>query len=388
MLTFDQLDALTVPITDLYEEYIQTVINDIARRLVKMGKPTITAAWQLQRLQESGAVYKNAIKELSRLTGQSEQILKETFEAAGVQTMRFDDAIYKAAGLNPLPLHLSPAMTQVLAAGLQKTGGIINNLTMTTATSAQQAFIHAADIAYMQVTTGVLSYDEAIKRAIRGVGGDGLLITYPSGHRDQLDVAMRRTVLTGVSQTSGELQMTRANEMGSDLVQVSAHIGARPEHAAWQGKIYSRSGTDRSYPDFVKSTKYGTGEGLMGWNCRHSFYPYFKGISKPLYDGATMRNYEKKTVQYQKKDIPIYDATQRQREIERYIRGWKRQENTTANALAQAKISQPGSKLVFELERDLLKSKSRVKDWQEVMRDFVNETGLQRQSVRERIVLL
>lgn len=388
MLTFDQLDALTVPITDLYEEYIQTVINDIARRLVKMGKPTITAAWQLQRLQESGAVYKNAIKELSRLTGQSEQILKETFEAAGVQTMRFDDAVYKAAGLNPLPLHLSPAMTQVLAAGLQKTGGIINNLTMTTATSAQQAFIHAADIAYMQVTTGVLSYDEAIKRAIRGVGGDGLLITYPSGHRDQLDVAMRRTVLTGVSQTSGELQMTRANEMGSDLVQVSAHIGARPEHAAWQGKIYSRSGTDRSYPDFVKSTKYGTGEGLMGWNCRHSFYPYFKGISKPLYDGATMRNYEKKTVQYQKKDIPIYDATQRQREIERYIRGWKRQENTTANALAQAKISQPGSKLVFELERDLLKSKSRVKDWQEVMRDFVNETGLQRQSVRERIVLL
>lgn len=388
MLTFDQLDALTVPITDLYEEYIQTVINDIARRLVKMGKPTITAAWQLQRLQESGAVYKNAIKELSRLTGQSEQILKETFEAAGVQTMRFDDAIYKAAGLNPLPLHLSPAMAQVLAAGLQKTGGIINNLTMTTATSAQQAFIHAADIAYMQVTTGVLSYDEAIKRAIRGVGGDGLLITYPSGHRDQLDVAMRRTVLTGVSQTSGELQMTRANEMGSDLVQVSAHIGARPEHAAWQGKIYSRSGTDRSYPDFVKSTKYGTGEGLMGWNCRHSFYPYFKGISKPLYDGATMRNYEKKTVQYQKKDIPIYDATQRQREIERYIRGWKRQENTTANALAQAKISQPGSKLVFELERDLLKSKSRVKDWQEVMRDFVNETGLQRQSVRERIVLL
>lgn len=110
MLTADQLDALTGPITDLYEQYNQSVINDISRRLAKMGKVTDTAAWQMQRLTESGRVYENALMELAKTSGLSETEMRKMFEAAGVKAMRFDDSIYKAAGLNPLPLNLSPAM--------------------------------------------------------------------------------------------------------------------------------------------------------------------------------------------------------------------------------------------------------------------------------------
>lgn len=333
-----------------------------------MGKPTATAAWQLQRLQQSGAVYENAIKELSKLTGQSEAVLRETFRQAGVTSMRFDDKVYKAAGLDPIPLHMSPAMTQVLSAGLAKTQGVIDNLTLTTAQSAQQAFIHAADIAYLQVSTGTFSYDEAIKRAIKEAAANGLQIFYPSGHTDHLDVAMRRAVLTGVSQTSGVLQTTRMDELGIDLVQTSAHIGARPSHQDWQGKVFSRSGTDRFYPDFISSTGYGTGDGLLGWNCRHSFYPYFKGISRPLYTEIETQDYKKKTVPYNGQDVPIYEATQQQRQIERNIRHWKRQ----AKALEAGGIPNTA-----EL--------SKVKEWQAKMRDFVKQTGLQRQNIREQV---
>ena len=72
------------------------------------------------------------------------------FKAAGVKAMKFDDSIYQRVGLNPLPLNLSPAMAQVLAAGLAKTQGAIRNLTLTTAINGQSAFIEAADLAYMQ----------------------------------------------------------------------------------------------------------------------------------------------------------------------------------------------------------------------------------------------
>lgn len=124
----------------------------------------------------------------------------------------------------------------------------------------------------MQVSSGTMSYQQAITEAVKKVANDGLgVINYASGRQDKLDVAMRRTVLAGVSQTTGQLQMTRADQMGVDLVQTSAHIGARPDHQKWQGKVFSRSGTSKQYPGLVESKDYGTGAGLMGWNCRHSF---------------------------------------------------------------------------------------------------------------------
>jgi hypothetical protein len=266
VLTAFQLDVLTDPLAELYSAYEESIIRDISRRLGKM-EMTATAAWQMQRLVESGKVYENALEEIAKLTNISEATLKQMFEKAGVKAMRFDDSVYRAAGLDPLPLNMSPAMAQVLAAGLQKTNGIMRNLTMTTAMAGQEAFISAADLAYMQVSTGAMSYTEAIRDAVKGVATNGLNVITYAGRQDQLDVAVRRAVLTGINQTSGKLTEARANQMGCDLVQTSAHVGARPEHQVWQGQVFSRSGTHPKYPPFVESTGYGTATGLEGVNC-------------------------------------------------------------------------------------------------------------------------
>jgi len=374
LLTDSQFDAFVNPMMSLYTDYETSVIEDIARRLKNLD--FASAAWQVQRLSESGALYKDILKKLSKLTGKSESALREILKAAGVKAIKFDDAIYKAAGMNPLPLNMSPAMVQALAAALDKTNGVINNLTQTTVLNAQQTFIKAADLAYYQVSTGAMSYDQAIRMAVKKLAADGLdVVDYASGHRDKIDVAMRRAVLTGVAQTANTLQMTRADELGSDLVAVSAHVGARnkgtgPEnHAQWQGKIYSRSGTHPKYPDFVKSTGYGTGEGLGGWNCRHSFYPFFEGLSENAYTRAEVRDMNNKQVTYQGKEIDFYEATQYQREIERKIRFWKRQES----ALQAAGL-------------DATQETAKVKQWQQTMREFIAETELDRQSVREQII--
>jgi hypothetical protein len=288
------------------------------------------------------------------------------FEQAGVKAMRFDDGIYKAAVLDPLPLNLSPAMAQTLAAGLRKTNGVMQNLTRTSAASGQNAFIDAADLAYMQVTSGALDYNTAIRLAVKDVASQGLSVINYAGRRDRLDVATRRTVLTGVNQTVGQLQTARADEMGCDLVAVTAHIGARnrgtgpANHESWQGKVYSRSGTSQKYPNFVEKTGYGTGEGLGGWNCRHNFYPYFEGISENAYSQAELDDYAGKTVTYNGQAMSVYDATQEQRAIERRIRHWKRQ----AGALEAAKL-------------DNGPETDKVKYWQARMRDFVRQMNRQ-----------
>ena len=226
MLTSDQFDAFVDPVMRLYNDYETSVIEDIARRLKNLD--FASAAWQVQRLTESGALYNDVLKKLAKLTGQSEAAIAETLKKAGVTAIKFDDAIYKAAGLNPLPLNMSPAMVQAFKAALEKTNGVINNLTKTTVLNAQQTFIKAADLAYYQVSTGAMSYDQAIRAAVKKLAADGLdVVDYASGHRDKIDVAMRRAVLTGVAQTANTLQMTRADEMCIYLFAVSAHIGAR-----------------------------------------------------------------------------------------------------------------------------------------------------------------
>jgi hypothetical protein len=367
MLTSAQFDELIVPIMDLFAEYETSVLVDIARRLAKLAIPS--AAWQVQRITESGSLYKDVLKKLSQLTGQSEKEIADLLREAGVQTIKFDDKVYKVAGLKPLPLNLSPAMAQTLKAGIDKLNAVVLNLTRTTAITAQQAFIRASNLAYQQVITGAMSYDQAIRAAIKNVAAEGLhVIDYASGHTDHLDVAIRRNVLTGVAQTAGQLQVTRAEEMGSDLVAVSAHVGARNKgtgpmnHESWQGQIYSRGGAHPKYPNFVERTGYGTGEGLAGWNCRHSFYPFFEGLSSPP------EPVKEKRVTLDGKEMSLYEASQVQREAERKVRHWKRQ----AQALEAARL-------------DNLKETMRVRQWQARLRSIVQQTGLVRQYAREQV---
>jgi hypothetical protein len=365
MLTASQFDQLLTPILELFDDFTQSVLNDIARRLVKAGGITATAAWQMMRLLESGLVYTDALDMLAMLTGKSQVVLKMIFDKAGVETMTFDNTIYKVAGLRPLPIPLSPAMQSVLLAGLRKTAGEVYNLVLTTAIDGQNAFIDALDTAYMQVVHGTMGYDQAIKAAIKHTAREGLRVIDFRGHKDQIDVAVRRAVLTGVAQTTGNLQMYGAMESGIDLVQTSAHIGARPSHEVWQGKVFSVFGKTPGYPLFSE-TGYGTIGGLCGINCRHSFYPFYKGISENAYKQATLHEYAEKKVMFNGKEGSVYEATQHQRAIEREIRKTKRE----AIALGEAGI-------------DNTEEVMKIHTLQADMRDFIGQTGLNRQSVRE-----
>ena len=79
------------------------------------------------------------------------------------------------------------------------------------------------------------------------------------------------------------LQLARMEEMDCEFVEVTAHEGARPTHAVWQGRVYHRGGAvvqdGERYEDFEVATGYGTGPGLCGWCCRHNFYPFYPGVS-------------------------------------------------------------------------------------------------------------
>ncbi len=138
-------------------------------------------------------------------------------------------------------------------------------------------------------------------------------------------------MLTGVGQTVRKISEINAENMGCDLMEITAHAGARPSHAVWQGQIVSLSGR-RGYLS-KSDIGYGTGNGFGGWNCRHDWYPFFEGISKRTYSEKRLRKLDEKNIKLDGKFYSQYEINQLQRKFEREIRECKRRVQASDTAL-------------------------------------------------------
>lgn len=143
------------------------------------------------------------------------------------------------------------------------------------------------------------------------------------------------------------LQLARMEEMDCEFVEVTAHEGARPTHAVWQGRVYHRGGAvvqdGERYEDFETATGYGTGPGLCGWNCRHNFYPFYPGISVRNYTDERLAELDARNIPYGGGLYTRYEITQMQRALERRVRKYKRR--YLAETAAGVDASQSAAKL-------------------------------------------
>lgn len=285
--------------------------------------------------------------------------------------------IYESAGLTPVPLKSSLVMLQVLTAGIAKTNGHLYNLTKTTALTSQTRFIEACSLAELEITSGAFDYNTAIRHAVDYAVEQGTMVEYASGARRSLESAVRTAVMTGVSQTTGEISLANARELGTDLMEISAHGGARPSHAEWQGQIVSISGDSRDYLT-LSDIGYGTIEGFKGINCRHDWFPFIEGISTRAYTDEQLKEYRDETVEYNGKEVSVYDASQRQRAMERQIRQERCQLAGLDEAIKNASDKDLKDSLQGEFDHLALKMKGHEAKYS----DFSKQTGLPAQRDR------
>lgn len=329
MLPPSYLDAMPDAFVQLAQQVEDEILQDVARRIGKMGTLTETADWQLWRYQQTEAVRENVVKLLAKYSGKSEATIRRLLKEAATEAMEREDAIYYHYNLEPTPFEESAALNNLLNAGARQTCGTWRNLTATTANTVSGAFERTLDVAWGKVATGVFDYKIAVKQAVDSLADEMPEITYPSGHTDSLEVAARRAVLTGVNQTAGKLQEARMDEMNVEFVETSAHGGARPSHAEWQGRRFHRGGAvdylGKHYPDFEQATGYGTGAGLCGWNCRHTFFAVFPELGDPpTWTEESLQELNARNIEYNGKLYTQYEVNQMQRARERNVRKWKK----------------------------------------------------------------
>lgn len=329
MLPPSYLDAMPDAFVQLAQQVEDEILQDVARRIGKMGTLTETADWQLWRYQQTEAVRENVVKLLAKYSGKSEATIRRLLKEAATEAMEREDAIYYHYNLEPTPFEESAALNNLLNAGARQTCGTWRNLTATTANTVSGAFERTLDVAWGKVATGAFDYKTAVKQAVDSLADEMPEITYPSGHTDSLEVAARRAVLTGVNQTAGKLQEARMDEMNVEFVETSAHGGARPSHAEWQGRRFHWGGAvdykGRHYPDFEAATGYGTGAGLCGWNCRHTFFAVFPELGdQPTWTEESLQELNARNIEWNGKKYTAYEISQMQRARERNVRRWKK----------------------------------------------------------------
>ena len=376
MLTEQDFIKIEKQAIGIYQNLELQIIEEIATRIANFGYANTVVLNDIKIAQEMGFLYQDIVRLVAEYNNTSYEKVAEIFNQAGVQTLKFDDKIYTEAGLNPLPINQNPSMVQILNSTIEKTAGNLQNLVMTTAISSQTAFYNAMNMAYMEVSTGVKSYSQSILDSIKKLADTGGYITYPSGRQMSIESAVRMNIITGVNQTCGKLQELRANELGWDLMELTAHSGARPSHAEWQGKIVSRSG-QKGYLS-LDDIGYGSATGFKGINCRHDWYPYHKGSTR-AYTQEQLQEWQNEKVTYNGKKISKYDATQIQRRMERQIRADKK-ELVSYQALLNSNNK--------DLDIDIIQNKfnitsNKLKQKERLLNDFLAETEMNRDKNRE-----
>lgn len=381
MLTPEYLSTCTDYLLGMYDALNQAITEDIARRIVKTGRMTDSAEWQVKQLRENGKLMQDIIKDVARISGKSQNEIKRLFQDSARTGVRYDTQPLLKAGYD-INLKLSPAMSRVLEAAIVKTNGNIQNLTMTTGSTAGGLYMEATNKAYMKVVSGGFSYYEAIREAIKQSAQDGGYVLYGKGTRTQLDVAIRRSVLTGLNQTAGKLTELYAEDMDVEYYETTAHAGARPSHAEWQGRVFKIHGSSPDYPNFVDSTGYGSGSGLCGWNCRHSFYPYWPGISSPAYSGKKLAEYDRAKYPYNGDMLTDYECSQVQRAYEREIREIKRILASYDAAIDETTDSEMENCIKQDFALESVKLKSKEKE----LKKFCKDTNRSYDSARTQVV--
>jgi hypothetical protein len=334
------LDALPEELAELYRGLEDTLLTEICSRLKLRDELNEVAVQDIKALRSHGIDLKEIEKAIRKTSGISEAKLNTLLDDVVERNQKYYTELIDLAHITQPETMVSVEDTWAI---YEQTKQTLRNITRSmgflvnagrTMLPPAKAYQWALDAATLKVESGAISYGQAIKDAVRELASGGLrVVDYESGHRDHVDVAARRAVMTGVSQLCSKYTEQAAEYLETPYYEVSAHAGARDvpgrspwaSHKEWQGKVYSTRSGD-IYPNIYEVCGLGAVDGLEGANCRHRRNVWVEGVSERTYTDKQLDHIDDGLgCTFEGKTYTAYEATQEQRKVERTIRKLKRE---------------------------------------------------------------
>ena len=369
MITPSFLSAASDQVMKLYAQLETDIKVAMCKRLAQLGKITDATKWQAKILAQVAPLSANIDAIIAKYDRTVQVQIKQLF----------------ARIVQEIPKSITDNQKQMLSASAGYDSLIVDLANITKSSTATSEFLSVANAMYMKASSGAFSYQEAIKDAVDEMASKGLTTLKYSDRPRSVESVARSCVLTSLGQAAGSQSLQNAEDTGTDLVVVSAHMGARhtdnpqnpwSNHDEWQGKVFCLSG-ERDYtdengntkhaPNFYTACGYGEADGICGINRRHTFYPYYEGLSTQP-DNEELKDYRRKDLELDGRKVSRYEVEQAMRGCERRIREWKRKADCQNVA---------GLDNSFAMQR--------LQHWQSARQHISKQTGIPADYAREYI---
>ena len=324
----DYKEKIASKIAARYISLEERILQDIARRIKKVGEITSTADWQINRLRILGYSSEDIEREIKKTLDASYPEMFELYDKVIDWEYVRNKDIYEQINAEFIPYEENRQLQQITDAIIQQSLEDLENVTKSLGfyldyngrkvlTPLSQVYTNYLDNACFDIVTGAFDYGSVLRRVVTQLTNSGLRkIEYGSGYASRVEVAARRAVMTGVANLTGEIADYNAKKLGTEYFEVEWHAGARPAHSVWQGRVWTK--------DQLHSVcGLGTVTGLLGANCYHTYYPFFPGISERNWSDDWLEEQnrkESKPKEFRGKEYTLYEAKQRQRQMETAMR--------------------------------------------------------------------
>lgn len=329
-----EIEGIPLGIEQQFSDLEQRIMEDIVRRLKANGNDITRAAdWQIHRLHELGMSKREIKKQIQESLQLGDKEIDRIYSDVIKTGYQRDSSIYNFKGKNQIPYEENAGLQQLIGAITTQTNGELKNITQTMGfakrengqlkfTKLSDYYQKTLDGAMLDITSGAFDYNTVLKRVVKEMTNSGLrTVDYASGKSLRVESAARMAVMTGVSQVTAQINESNAKELDTEYFEVTCHGGARPSHQDWQDKVYTKK-------ELETICGLGAADGLCGCNCYHDYYPFFPGISERAYTDEELKKLkieENTPVEYNGKHYTKYEATQKQRSLERAMRAQRQQ---------------------------------------------------------------
>ena len=349
------------------EKTIELLVERIANRinkaneffLIKIGESikkirglTPTQAHQLIQILKYNGNYEEIVNEILRLTNLNIQDIDAIFNEMAKKNYEFAEQFYKYRGIDFVPYSQNKALLRQVNALASITKQEMFNYARATNlgysirdlqgnirfVGLRETYNRVLDEAALNVGTGVDTFDNAMSKIMKDIGGNGLkTVDYASGRSIRLDSAARMHLKGALRTLHNEIQKQVGEEFDFDGYEISVHSNPSVDHEKTQGRQFSieeyeklNNGLEaKDYKGNTYTLDHDHKNGfrpISTMNCYHYVFSIILGVNKPEYNEEQLQKIiddNEKGAIIDGKHYTNYEITQLQRSFERRIREQK-----------------------------------------------------------------
>jgi hypothetical protein len=391
MLSDEILEKVSERLVNRIENANEIILKIIGNNLDEIGKLSYTDAHKVAQMMKYGGDYDKIIKKLAEITNLNEKDIRKIFNEVAKSEYEFAKQFYDYNKVKYIPYKENLALQSQVNAIANITEkniknmmnpsvlgyGMIDSTTgKVTFKNLKQAYYQLLDEAVLNVSQGKETFNEAMARQIKTIGGGGLKVIYDSTYVDKngivkhrtrrVDSAIRMNMKDGLRTLHNEMQEEFGKQFNADGVEVSVHSYPAEDHAEMQGRQFSNEeydklqteGIAKDYTNKTIDITIASKSGIFHrpvsqYNCYHYIFSIVLEVSKPEYTDEQLQQIiddNNKGFELDGKNYTTYEGTQMQRRLETKIREQK-DTQILAKASGDTKTVAEAQKRITELTK-------------------------------------